>query len=43
MERIFNSSLDHPGRDSWANSLVQLAFYKDAGNSDTAGMGGSNW
>ena len=27
---------------SWDDSVVQLAFYKDGGNSDTTGMGGSD-
>ena len=39
MERIFNSSLDHPYSDNWVDYLVQLAFYEDGGNADTAGMG----
>ena len=43
MARIFNSSLDYPGSDNWSCSVVRLAFHKDGGNSDTAGMGGSNW
>ena len=42
MARIFNSSLGYPDRDNWADSLVQLAFYEDGGNSDTTGMGGSD-
>ena len=42
MAGIFNSSLDYPDSDNWADSVVQLAFYKDGGNSDTAGMGGSD-
>ena len=42
MARIFNSSLGNSDGDNWADSLVQLAFYKDGGNSDTAGMGGSD-
>jgi hypothetical protein len=32
--------MDYPGRDNWADSLVQLAIYEDGGNADTAGMGG---
>ena len=39
VERIFNSSLDHPDCDNWVDYLVQLAFYEDGGNTDTAGMG----
>ena len=42
MARVFNSSLDYPYSDNWADSVVQLAFYKDGGNSDTTGMGGSD-
>ena len=40
MARVFNSSLDYPYSDNWADSLVQLAIYEDGGNADTAGMGG---
>jgi hypothetical protein len=40
MERIFHISLDYPYSDNWADSVVQLAIYKDGGNADTAGMGG---
>ena len=40
MERVLDSSLDHPDCDNWADSLVQLAIYEDGGNADTAGMGG---
>ena len=39
MARVFNSSLDYPDSDNWADSVVQLAFYEDGGNADTAGMG----
>ena len=39
MERIYDRCMDYPGRDNWADSVVQLAFYKDGGNADTAGMG----
>ena len=42
MAGIFNRCVDYPGRDNWAGSLVRLAFYKDGGNSDTTGMGGSD-
>ena len=35
--------MDNPYSDNWADSVIQLAFYKDGGNIDTAGMGGSNW
>ena len=42
MARIFNSSLGYSDSDNWAGSLVRLAFYKDGGNSDTTGMGGSD-
>ena len=40
VERIYDRCMDHPGRDSWSDSLVQLAFYEDGGNADAAGMGG---
>ena len=40
MERIYDRCMDYPGRDNWADSLVQLANYEDGGNADTAGMGG---
>ena len=40
MAGIYDSSLDHPYSDNWADSVVQLAFYEDGGNADTAGMGG---
>ena len=39
MERIYDRCMDYPGRDNWADSVVQLAFYKDGRNIDTAGMG----
>ena len=42
MERIYDRCMDHPYSDNWADSVVQLAFYKDGGNSDTTGMGGSD-
>ena len=42
MARIFNSSVDYSDSDNWVDSVVQLAFYKDGGNSGTAGMGGSD-
>ena len=38
--RVFNSSLGYSDSDSWDDSVVQLAFYEDGGNADTAGMGG---
>ena len=40
VERIYDRCLDYPYSDNWADSLVQLAFYEDGGNADTAGMGG---
>ena len=39
MERIYDRCMDNSDRDNWADSLVQLAFYEDGGNADTAGMG----
>jgi len=39
MERILHISLDYPYSDNWADSVVQLAFYEDGRNIDTAGMG----
>ena len=39
VERIYDRCLDYPYSDNWADSLVQLAFYEDGGNADTAGMG----
>ena len=39
MERIYDRCMDYPGRDNWADSVVQLAFYEDGGNIDTASMG----
>ena len=42
VERIYDRCMDNPYSDNWADSVVQLAFYKDGGNSDTAGMGGSD-
>ena len=42
MERIYDRCMDNPYSDNWADSVVQLAFYKDGGNSDTTGMGGSD-
>ena len=40
MKRIYDWCMDYPGRDNWVDYLVQLAFYEDGGNADTAGMGG---
>ena len=42
VERIYDRCMDYPGRDNWADSVVRLAFFKDGGNSDTAGMGGND-
>ena len=42
VERIYDRCMDYPGSDNWADSVVRLAFYKDGGNTDTAGMGGSD-
>ena len=42
MAGIYDCSLDYPHSDNWADSLVQLASYKDSWNIDTAGMGGSD-
>ena len=42
VERIYDRCMDNPDSDNWADSVVQLAFYKDGGNSDTTGMGGSD-
>ena len=42
VERIYDRCMDNPYSDNWADSVVQLAFYKDGGNSDTTGMGGSD-
>ena len=42
MERIYDRCMDYPDSDNWADSLVQLAFYKDGRNIDAAAMGGSN-
>ena len=42
MERIYDRCMDYPGRDNRADSVVQLAIYKDGSNADTAAMGGSN-
>ena len=39
VERIYDRCMDYPDSDNWADSLVQLAFYEDGGNADTAGMG----
>ena len=32
MAGIYDRCLDYPGRDNWSDSLVQLAIYKDGGN-----------
>ena len=40
MERIYDRCMDYPDSDNWADSVVQLACYKNGGNADTAGMGG---
>ena len=39
MAGIYDCSMDYPGRDNWADSVVRLAFYEDGGNIDAAGMG----
>ena len=37
---MFDSSLDYPDSNNWADSVVQLAIYEDGGNADTTAMGG---